>query len=132
MQRIGQRPTADHPNRWTVKPLEHNPPLPTAWSFVPAGLMAPAAILVAVAWPKTVHPDGYVETSMWSYFFAAFHLLALVGCVRGCIAFMTQPRSQLSRRDAILPLTFLVLVIGYLAAVGVLIGWGAQAIGDGA
>lgn len=103
--------------------LEYTPPLPTAWSFVPAGLLAPAALLVALAWPETVHPDGDVETSMWSYFFAGFHLLALAGCIRGSIVFMWRRRSTISKRDAILPCSLLVLAGGYLLFVGALIGW---------
>lgn len=102
--------------------LENTIPLPTAWSFVPAGLLSPAAFLVALACPEIVHPDGYVETSMWSYFFAGFHLLALAGCVRGSIIFMWRRRSTLSKREAILPCSLLVLAGGYLLFVGATLG----------
>ncbi|MFT4710070.1 MAG: hypothetical protein ACI8Q9_001197 [Planctomycetota bacterium] len=50
--------------------------------------MAPAAILIALVIPKTVHPDGYVETSIWTYFFVGFHVLAVIGCVRGCMRYL--------------------------------------------
>ena len=112
-----------------MRALEHNPPLPTAWSFVPVGLLAPAALLVSMAWREPVRPDGYVESSIWAFYFLGWHLLALVGCARGCILFMWRRGRALTRREAFLPCSFLVVAIGWLVSWGLLLWRIAQLSG---
>lgn len=106
-------------------------PLPTLWSFVPAGLMAPVAFLGAVLWPGTVHADGYVETSMGSYLLAGLHGLAVFGCVRGSLVYLWKHRGTLSQREQLLPGAFLGLGLVYLIALCIVFRNATRIMGGG-
>lgn len=90
---------------------------------MPAGVIAALALILAVAWPETVHANGYVEPSLWSYFLFGFHFLAVAGCVRGSIIFMWRRRGTLSRSTLVLPSMLLALAASYLALAASYLVW---------
>ena len=68
---------------------------------------------------------------MGSYILASFHVLAVIGCVRGSLVYLWKHRGTLSRREQLLPGAFLGIGLVYLIALCIAFRYVARIIGDG-
>ncbi len=89
---------------------------PTVWSFLPVGILAVLALVLALAWPVATEAEAFDGQSIWSYALVAFHVIAVLGCARGSLSYLRSHADTRTPGSIRLAWFCLVLSVGYALA----------------